>query len=78
MSIMMCINKCLHECGYRVYRYVVGADRVLFMLKDGSYAWEIKDFLISQERCEVVTIEGQDFPGKGSKQVQNPLLCFIL
>jgi len=39
------------------------------MLKDGSQAWEVKDFLVQQDRCEVVTIEGKDYPGKGSAQV---------
>jgi len=50
-------------------RYVVGSNRVLLMLKDGSQAWEVKDFLVQQDRCEVVTIEGKDYPGKGSAQV---------
>ncbi|XP_010773941.1 LDLR chaperone MESD-like [Notothenia coriiceps] len=38
------------------------------MLRDGSYAWEVKDFLISQERCADVTVEGQVFPGKAGKK----------
>ena len=42
------------------------------MLKEGSWAWEIKDYLVNQERCESVTIEGQDFPGKGSDKVDLP------
>ena len=50
-----------------VFRYVVGANRVLFMLKDGAKAWEIKDFLVQQDRCELVTIESQDYPGKGGQ-----------
>lgn len=37
------------------------------MLRDGSYAWEIKDFLVNQERCEDVTVEGQVYPGKGGR-----------
>jgi len=45
-------------------RYVVGSNRVLLMLKDGSQAWEVKDFLTRQDRCDVVTIEGKDYPGK--------------
>uniref|UniRef100_A0A0B7B7I0 LDLR chaperone MESD n=1 Tax=Arion vulgaris TaxID=1028688 RepID=A0A0B7B7I0_9EUPU len=44
-------------------RYVVGDNRVLFMLKDGSKAWEIRNFLVQQERCEEVSIEGQSYPG---------------
>jgi len=50
-------------------RYVVASNRVLLMLKDGSQAWDVKDFLVQQDRCEVVTIEGKDYPGKGSAQV---------
>lgn len=45
----------------------MGTNRAIFMLRDGSYAWEIKDFLINQERCEDVTLEGQVFPGKAAK-----------
>jgi len=57
-------------CVYIVIgRYVVGSNRVLLMLKDGSQAWDVKDFLVQQDRCEVVTIEGKDYPGKGSGQV---------
>ena len=54
-----------------VLRYVVGSNRVLFMLKDGAKAWEIKDFLVRQDRCEVVTIENQDYPGKGASSKVN-------
>lgn len=38
------------------------------MLRDGSMAWEVKDFLVSQERCVDVTVEGQVFPGKAAKK----------
>lgn len=47
-------------------RFIVGSNRAIFMLRDGGYAWEIKDFLISQERCADVTLEGQVYPGKGA------------
>lgn len=50
------------------FRFVVGSNRVIFMLRDGSYAWEIKDFLTLQERCEDVTVEGQVFPGKAANK----------
>lgn len=46
----------------------MGSNRVIFMLRDGSYAWEIKDFLTHQERCEDVTVEGQVFPGKAANK----------
>lgn len=46
---------------------MVGGNRILFLLKDGAKAWEVKDFLIRQERCESVTIEGKDYPGRGAQ-----------
>ncbi len=46
-------------------RYVISANRVLIKINDGAYAVQIKDFLVDQERCEVVTIDGNDYPGKG-------------
>lgn len=44
-------------------RYLVSDDRVIFLTKDGSYAWEIKDFLIQQPECLEVTFDNQKFPG---------------
>lgn len=46
----------------------MGSNRVIFMLRDGSLAWEVKDFLVAQERCMDVTVEGQVFPGKAAKK----------
>ncbi|KAK1798561.1 hypothetical protein P4O66_006853 [Electrophorus voltai] len=56
----------LFNANFDVQRFVVGSNRVIFMLRDGGYAWEIKDFLTGQERCEDVTVEGQVFPGKAA------------
>ena len=39
------------------------------MLKDGAKAWEVKDFLVKQEKCAEVTIENQNFPGAGAKVI---------
>jgi len=47
-------------------RYVVGDNRVLFMLTDGSMAFQVRDFLVKQERCSEVSIEGQNYPGAGA------------
>lgn len=58
----------LFNGNYDVQRFVVGSNRVIFMLRDGSVAWEVKDFLVSQERCMDVTVEGQVFPGKAAKK----------
>lgn len=54
----------LFNANFDVQRFVVGSNRVIFMLRDGSMAWEVKDFLVAQERCVDVTVEGQVFPGK--------------
>ncbi|XP_054859090.1 LRP chaperone MESD [Eublepharis macularius] len=58
----------LFNANYDVQRFIVGSNRAIFMLRDGSYAWEIKDFLINQERCADVTLEGQVYPGKGASE----------
>ncbi|XP_025898247.1 LRP chaperone MESD [Nothoprocta perdicaria] len=58
----------LFNANYDVQRFIVGPNRAIFMLRDGGYAWEIKDFLINQERCADVTLEGQVYPGKGAKE----------
>ncbi|XP_065150342.1 LRP chaperone MESD [Paramisgurnus dabryanus] len=57
----------LFNANFDIQRFVVGSNRAIFMLRDGSYAWEIKDFLVAQDRCEDVTVEGQVFPGKAAK-----------
>lgn len=46
------------------------------MFKDGSQAWDAKDFLIEQERMEVVTIENKEYYGKHSSKVNEILLWF--
>uniref|UniRef100_K7FPY5 LRP chaperone MESD n=1 Tax=Pelodiscus sinensis TaxID=13735 RepID=K7FPY5_PELSI len=58
----------LFNANYDVQRFIVGSNRAIYMLRDGSYAWEIKDFLVNQERCADVTLEGQVYPGKGAEE----------
>ncbi|XP_033846667.1 LRP chaperone MESD [Periophthalmus magnuspinnatus] len=58
----------LFNANYDIQRFVVGSNRVIFMLRDGSVAWEVKDFLVSQDRCAEVTVEGQVYPGKAAKK----------
>uniref|UniRef100_A0A8C4DIJ3 LRP chaperone MESD n=1 Tax=Dicentrarchus labrax TaxID=13489 RepID=A0A8C4DIJ3_DICLA len=58
----------LFNANFDIQRFVVGSNRVIFMLRDGSMAWEVKDFLVAQERCADVTVEGQVFPGKAAKK----------
>ena len=57
------------------FRYVVDDNRVLFLLQDGSQAYEVKDYLIQQDRCQEVTIDNRPFYGKGAK-VKNNLRIF--
>merc|ERR1712059_128787 len=47
-------------------RFLIEDDRVMFMFRDGVYAWEAKDFLVEQERCEEVQLEQQTYHGKFS------------
>ncbi|XP_022105553.1 LDLR chaperone MESD-like [Acanthaster planci] len=56
----------LFNANYQFKRYPVSSNRAIFLLSDGSLAWEIKDFLIQQDECEEVTIESQVYYGKGS------------
>lgn len=49
------------------FRYIVDDSRVLFLLQDGSQAYEVKDFLVQQDRCQEVTIDNRPFYGKGAK-----------
>jgi len=51
-------------------RFNMENDRVLFMFRDGSAAWDAKDFLIEQERCEDVQLEQKTFLGKFCKLCQ--------
>jgi len=67
-SVSQLWQSSLFNAHYDVQRYVVASDRVLFVLKDGSAAWDIKDFLVRQDRCESVTIEGKDYPGLGASK----------
>ena len=60
--------RCLtRHCYYFHPRYLVSDDRVLLMLKDGSLAWDVKDYLVTQPDCLLVEFENQQFPGAGDK-----------
>jgi hypothetical protein len=45
-------------------RFSIEEDRVLYMFREGSQAWEAKDYIIEQEQCEDVMLEQQTYPGK--------------
>lgn len=44
---------------------MIDDNRAIFMYKDGAQAWEAKDYLVEQERCESVSIENKVYDGKG-------------
>ncbi|KAH9418337.1 Chaperone for wingless signaling and trafficking of LDL receptor [Dermatophagoides pteronyssinus] len=54
-------------------RFIVDDNRAIFMFKDGSQAWDAKEFLIKQKRCKDVTIENKVYPGIYSKQEKEEL-----
>ncbi|XP_071098850.1 LDLR chaperone boca-like [Haliotis cracherodii] len=58
----------MFNANMEMQRYVVGSNRVLFMVSDGAKAWDVKDFLVQQDNCEEVTIDGQNYPGKGAQK----------
>ena len=49
-----------------VQRYIVAPDRVLFMVEDGSRAWDVKDYLVTQSECTTVNFDQLSFPCAGS------------
>ncbi|XP_072020316.1 LDLR chaperone boca-like [Amphiura filiformis] len=62
----------LFNANFQLQRYIIADDRALFMVTDGSKAWEIKNFLVDQKQCKDVTIEGQVYNGRGSgKPIDN-------
>ncbi|KAI1720372.1 chaperone for wingless signaling and trafficking of LDL receptor domain-containing protein [Ditylenchus destructor] len=53
--------------------YAIEDDRLLFMFKDGSQAWESRDFLVQQKECKDVTLEGKTTQGLGSRNEKEEL-----
>ena len=54
----------LFNANFEVTRYIVEDDRAIFMVKDGSLVYEIKDFLVKQDKCLEVTIDNEKFDGQ--------------
>ncbi|CAG0919429.1 unnamed protein product [Notodromas monacha] len=54
-------------------QYPVDDNRVIFLFKDGSQAWKAKDFLLTQEKCADVTIEGKTYPSPNEKKLNDEL-----
>ncbi|XP_028402679.1 LDLR chaperone boca-like [Dendronephthya gigantea] len=57
----------LFNAQFQIQRYMVSDRRAIFLLQDGSTAWDIKDFLIKQPECESVEFDNQKFPGSAAK-----------
>lgn len=49
-------------------RFVLEDDRIMFLFRDGSAAWEAKDYFLEQERVEDVQLEQQTYHGKYSQK----------
>lgn len=47
--------------------YVIEDDRAIIMFKEGSQAWEAKEFLLKQPECAEISLEGQTIQGAASK-----------
>ena len=58
---------CFYISVFFIFRYVIADDRVLFQLKDGSMAFEIRDFLVTQDTCLTVSFEQMEFKCKQKK-----------
>jgi len=58
----------LHNNHIQTERYLIDDHRAIFMFKDGSQAWNAKDFLVDQDQCEEVMIENKSYYGKNSEK----------
>ena len=62
-SITALWQRSLFNANYEITRYMVEDNKAIFMINDGSRAWEIKDFLVTQERCYEVNIDDENYKG---------------
>lgn len=58
----------LHNVHIQMQRYIVAPNRVLFMIEDGSLAWDIKDYLTSLTECTTVSFDQLSFDCKDNKK----------
>ena len=57
------VTKCSKSLKFQAERFAIEDDRVLYMFREGSQAWEAKDYVIEQEQCEEVMLEQQTYLG---------------
>jgi vacuolar-type H+-ATPase catalytic subunit A/Vma1 len=58
----------LFNANLQTTRYVMESNKAIFMVDDGSKAYEIKDFLVRQENCLEVVIDQETYPGIYAKE----------
>ncbi|CAK9295408.1 unnamed protein product [Gordionus sp. m RMFG-2023] len=63
----------LYNAHYDVSKYMIENDRAIFVFNNGEQAWDGKEFLIKQDRCDSVTLENENYYGKGSKKYATQL-----
>ncbi|CAD5122435.1 DgyrCDS10859 [Dimorphilus gyrociliatus] len=61
----------LFNAHFDIQRYVIEKNRAIFSVPDGSKAWDVKDFLIKQDRCLLVTIDGKEYYGKAHSKFED-------
>lgn len=61
----------LFNANFEVTRYMLEHNKAIFMVNDGATAWDIKDFLVKQDRCLQVVIDNETFPGEKFKDQDN-------
>ena len=52
----------------QIQRYMIDDTKAIFLLEDGSLAWDVKGYLIQQPECRSVEIEQKMYWGKGAGQ----------
>lgn len=58
----------LQNAHLTVQRYIVAPDRVMFMVEDGSLAWDVKDYLTTLTECTTVSFEQLSFDCKDNRK----------
>jgi hypothetical protein len=53
----------LFNANLQATRYIIEDNRAIFMISDGSMAYDIKDFLVKQDRCLEVMIDNERYEG---------------
>ncbi|XP_065841830.1 LDLR chaperone boca-like [Oscarella lobularis] len=56
----------LFNANIHTQRYMLDDMRAIFVIQDGSVAWDVKDFLVTQEDCRSVELEQKTYWGPGA------------